>query len=163
MCADSRVPTATLYWYYVLVASSDLRRPFAHVFVARSYRHCYGAPFRWPFITLLWVRRYSMNLFIAALLIHKETSFVDRRPSLTFIRRSSTSAYPYFVDRRPLISLISSFVDLSVFFRRRRMWQSTMYSPRYLLFDPHTYSSKPSFVVFFIDSRKYIILSAAIT
>ena len=52
-----------------------------------------------------------------------------------------------FVDRRPPLTLISSFVDLSVLFGRRRMWQSTRYSPRYLLVDPHTYSSKSSFVV----------------
>ena len=45
-CAPTRVSTAALYWYYVLVAFSDPRRPFAHAFVVRSYLHCHGASSR---------------------------------------------------------------------------------------------------------------------
>ena len=125
VCAYSPVPTATLYRYYVLLALSDFRRPFARV-------RCLQLPLlsRCPFSLTLYYIALNLPTFeesvIAELLIHNETPLVDNRPPLT---------------------LISSFVDLSILFRRRRMWQSTRYSPRYLLVDPHTSLSKPSFVV----------------
>ena len=142
VCADSRVPTAALYWYYVVVANSDPRRPFASV--------------RRLQLPLLLRCPFSLTLYFIALSSQTFEEFVHRCITHTqrdLIRRSSTfahfhsSAYPYFVDRRPPLTLISSFVDLSLLFRRKRMWQSTMYSPRYLLVDPHTYSSNSSFVV----------------